>query len=96
MKREEILERLAAHRADLTTFGVKSLALFGSAVRREARPDSDLDFLVEFEGLATFDRYVGVKLFLEELFGCRVDLVTKKALKPSLRQYVEQEALYVT
>lgn len=96
MRLEEILERLRAHRKELAGFGVKTLALFGSVVRGEARPDSDLDVLVEFEGPATFDRYMGLKFFLEELLGCRVDLVTRKALKPRLRPYVEKEAIYVT
>jgi predicted nucleotidyltransferase len=95
MKREEILERLAARRADLASFGVKSLALFGSVARGEVRPESDLDTLVEFSGPATFDGYMELKFFLEELLGCSVDLVTQKALKPRLRPYVEQEALYV-
>lgn len=95
MKREEILKRLAARRADLASFGVKSLALFGSVARGEVRPESDLDILVEFSDPATFDGYMELKFFLEELLGCSVDLVTQKALKPRLRPYVEQEALYV-
>jgi hypothetical protein len=95
MKREEILKHLAARRADLASFGVKSLALFGSVARGEVRPESDLDILVEFSGPATFDGYMELKFFLEGLLGCSVDLVTQKALKPRLRPYVEQEALYV-
>jgi predicted nucleotidyltransferase len=95
MNRDEILQHLAAHREELADFGVKSLALFGSAVRGEAGPDSDLDILVEFEGSSTFDQYMNLKFFLEELLSRRVDLVTRKALKPRLRPYIEREAVYV-
>ena len=95
MNRDEILKCLAEHREELTNLGVKSLALFGSAARGEAGPDSDLDFLVEFEGSATFDQYMNLKFFLEELLGRPVDLVTHKALKPRLRPYIEKEAVYV-
>ena len=97
MKNTEIIQLLRQHRDELRKrFGVKSLAVFGSVARGEARPDSDVDILVEFEGRATFDRYMGLKFFLEDLLGRRVDLVTRKALKPRLRPYVEQEAIYVT
>ena len=97
MNKNEILEILRAHRDELRKrFGVKSLAVFGSVARGEAGPDSDVDILVEFEGRATFDRYMGLKFFLEDLLGRRVDLVTRKALKPRLRPYVEREAIYVT
>jgi hypothetical protein len=51
--------------------------------------------LVEFEGRATFDRYMGLKLFLEDLFGCRVDLVTRKALRRRLRSSVDRDAVRV-
>ena len=95
MNRDEILKCLAEHREELAGLGVKSLALFGSAARGEAGPDSDLDFLVEFEGSATFDQYMNLKFFLEELLGRPVDLVTHKALKPRLKPYVEREAVYV-
>jgi hypothetical protein len=95
MKQEEIQRRLKEHREELTFFGVKSLALFGSVAQGEARPGSDLDILVEFKGPATFDWYMGLKFFLEELFECPVDLVTHKALKPRLRSYVEKEAIRV-
>ena len=97
MNKNEILETLRAHRDELRKrFGVKSLAVFGSVARGEARPDSDVDILVEFEGRATFDRYMGLKFFLEDLLGRRVDLVTRKALKPRMRPFVEREAIYVT
>ncbi len=87
---------LGEHRNDLKKLGVKSLALFGSAARGETHPGSDLDFLVEFEGRASFDKYMDLKFYLEDLLGTKVDLVTRKALKPRLRSYVEKEAIHVT
>ena len=95
MAREEVLQCLSSHRQELAKLGVKSLALFGSVARDEARPESDLDLLVGFEGRATFDQYMELKFFLEELLGRRVDLVTRKALKPQLRSHVETEAVRV-
>ena len=96
-KHADLIDLLARRHDELRErFGVKSLALFGSVVRGEARPDSDIDILVEFDGPATFDRYMDLKFFLEELLGRRVDLVTRKALKPYLRPYVEKEAVYVS
>ena len=95
MKREEVTALIAKHRLELKRLDVKSLALFGSVVRDEARPDSDVDFIVEFEGKATFDGYMNVKQFLEKILGHRVDLVTRKALRPRIRPRIEKEAVYV-
>jgi len=95
VRRDKTLALLRAHRADLARFHVKSLALFGSVARDEAGPESDLDLLLEFEGPGTFDLYMGLKLFLEDLQSCRVDLVMSKALKPRMRPYVEREAVRV-
>ena len=96
MKKEQILTLLAAHRADLDRYGVKSLALFGSVARDDAGEDSDIDVLVEFEGPATFDGYMELKFYLEDLLGKPVDLVTPKALRPQLRPRIEQELVYVS
>jgi predicted nucleotidyltransferase len=95
VQREEVIQRLAERRQELAQFGVQSLAIFGSVARDEGDSDSDIDILVEFEGRATFDRYMDLKLFLEGVLGSTVDLVTSKALKPRLRPYVEQEAICV-
>jgi predicted nucleotidyltransferase len=73
-------------------FGVQDLAVFGSVARDEARDTSDLDVLVDFVGPATFDRFMGLKLFLEDNLGLKVDLVTRAALKPRLRERIETEA----
>lgn len=95
MKRDEVLRILAEHRTVLNSFGIKLLGIFGSVARDEAKPDSDVDILVEFEGSVTFDRYMDVKFYLEDLLGSRVDLVSRRALKPLIRSTVEQEAIYV-
>ncbi len=96
MKRDDAIKLLAGNQQKIAQFGARSLALFGSVVRDESQPGSDVDILVEFEGRATFDRYMELKFFLEDLLGCRVDLVTSKAIKPRMRPYVEKEAVYVT
>ncbi len=96
MNRNEAIHRLAAVKPNLVKqFGVARIALFGSTVRDSARQDSDLDVLVSFEGPATSARYFGVQFYLEDLFGCPVDLVTEKALRQELRPYIEREAVYV-
>lgn len=94
MQRENALNILRRHRDELQQFGVKSIAVFGSMVREEARPDSDIDILVEF------DRPIGLLAFLrlqhrlEDLLGRRVDLVTPAALKRQLRDRILKEAVY--
>lgn len=95
MQPDDLISRIRQQQSTLYAMGVKSLELFGSVVRGEARPDSDIDFLVEFDGPASFDRYMDVKLYLEDLTARRVDLVTRAALKPRLRPAVEAEAVRV-
>ena len=96
MSRAQILELLARCKPELTSrYGVSRLALFGSAVRDQARPDSDIDILVSFDGPATSQRYFGVQFMLEDVLGRRVDLVTDKALRSELRPFIEQEAVRV-
>lgn len=95
MRRDDVLNRLAANIGQLRAMGVTSLALFGSTARDEARPDSDIDLLVDFEPPMTFDKYMDAKFFLEGVLGQEVDLVTRDALKERLRATIEREALHV-
>lgn len=95
MTRRTVISRLRKHRAQLDKLGVKSLSLFGSVARGEEHSGSDVDILVEFKGRATFDRYMDTKFYLEELLGCKVDLVTPKALKPRMKPYVMQDLVHV-
>lgn len=96
MNRSQTLEVLTRIKSELTRrFGVVRLALFGSTARDEARPDSDVDIVMAFDGPAISKRYFGVQFYLEDTLGCPVDLVTEKALRPELRPFIEQEAVNV-
>ena len=95
MTRRTVITRIRKNRAQLEKLGVKSLSLFGSVARGEARKNSDVDILVEFKGKATFDRYMDTKFFLEDLLGRKVDLVTPKAIKPRMKPFVMQDLVHV-
>ena len=96
MRKDEVIKLLTQHKPELIRrFGITDLALFGSTVRDAARPDSDVEVLVSFDGPATAKRYFGVQFYLEDLLGCPIDLVTDKALRPQLRPYIEASAVHV-
>ncbi|NEQ32073.1 MAG: nucleotidyltransferase family protein [Leptolyngbya sp. SIO4C5] len=90
-----VLQTLRAQPDLFAQFKIKTLALFGSTARNEATPQSDLDFLVEFDADPTLSLYMDLKFFLEELFGKNVDLVIKTDIKPQIRDTVIQEAVHV-
>jgi predicted nucleotidyltransferase len=93
MLRDDVLEKIASQRESLDRFHIKTLAVFGSVARGEARADSDADLLVEFSVPVGLFEFVRLRRFLEEILGARVDLVTPGALKPLLRQAVLREAV---
>jgi uncharacterized protein len=96
MNRQVVLKKLSEAKPVLAQrYGVTRLALFGSTARDEARPDSDVDIVVGFDGPASSARYFGVQFYLEDALGCAVDLVTEKAMRPELRPYIEREAVNV-
>ncbi len=78
-------------------FGVRKIGIFGSVVRGEDNPDSDIDILVEFSpGEKTFDNYMGLKHYPESLFKRRVDLVTADGIHPHIQKSVLREVIYAT
>ncbi|MEK6336069.1 MAG: nucleotidyltransferase family protein [Acidobacteriota bacterium] len=91
--KEIILNTLTSNTAKIKSFGVRSLSLFGSSIRGEDTPNSDLDFVVEFEK-KSFDSYMDLKFFLEELFDRPVDLVLADGIKPRLRASIMREAIH--
>ena len=96
MNKEDLIKFLKENLTVMKSYGVTSLALFGSFARDEAKSSSDIDLLVEFEGVVTFDKYMDLKFFLEDGLGLPVDLVSRKMLKPQLLKSVEKEAIYVS
>lgn len=93
--RADIVRRLAKHNMEIKSFKVTRLELFGSAARDELRKRSDIDMLVEFSILDT-DNYFGLKFFLEDLLGRKIDLVREKAIKPGMMPYVQEDLYAVT
>jgi predicted nucleotidyltransferase len=71
------------------------MAVFGSVAWGDDHERSDLDILVTFEGKATFDRFMGLKLYLEDAFGRSVDLVTPSSLRPEMRAEIQKAAVLV-
>jgi predicted nucleotidyltransferase len=91
--RDEALRRLHEHRAELRDLGVRSLDLFGSVARGDARPGSDIDLLVAFDRPVGLFHFFRVQRRLAELLGCAVDLVMKDAVKSQLRTRILAEAV---
>jgi hypothetical protein len=94
VNREDVVTVLKSNRTAIRRYGVKSLALFGSAARNRLHKRSDVDILVQFNQ-PTWANYIGLKFYLEDLLGREVDLVTPKGLKPAVRPSVERDLLYV-
>ena len=96
MHSQRALELLSRAKPELQTrFGVIRLALFRSTARGTAKSGSDIDVLVAVDGPATSKRYFGMQIYLEDLFGGPVDLVTEKAVRPELRPFVDQALVNV-
>ena len=84
---------MCAVEPEIRQLGVRRLALFGSVARGEARPGSDVDFLVEFTpGQKNFDRFIALSELLERVLGNPVELVTLEALSPFIGPHILAEA----
>ncbi|RTI01826.1 nucleotidyltransferase [Thermus scotoductus] len=93
---EQLITRLREAKTELRDrFGVREISLFGSRVRGEGRPTSDLDLLVEFERAPGLLRFLELEEYLSQLLGIQVDLVRKASVREELRAEILGEAVLV-
>ena len=97
LEKQNILLELSNQRHRLAEFGVEQIGLFGSFVRGEASPESDIDLLVEMsKNRKTFRNFMALNYYLEELFGRRVELVTKQSLSPYIGPHILRTVEYAS
>ena len=96
LNKETILQFIQGNREQIKSFGVLQIGLFGSFVRNEQRPDSDIDLLVEYEsGQASFKNLMHLAFFFEDSLHRKIGLVTPTSLSNRLKQYIAREIEYV-
>ncbi|MFZ1745292.1 MAG: nucleotidyltransferase family protein [Nitrospirales bacterium] len=94
--KQEIFERIQKNKAGIRALGVKKIGLFGSFVRSQQTPSSDVDLLVVFdEGEKSFDHFMELSFLLEEALKLPVELVTPESLSPYIGPYILSEVEYV-
>ncbi|MHA1300644.1 MAG: nucleotidyltransferase family protein [Candidatus Helarchaeota archaeon] len=94
---KQIIEKIENNIEKIKKFGVSKIGIFGSFSRNQQKPGSDIDIIVEFEKpKKTFDNYMDLKFFLEEIFGSKVDLVLDNAVKKELRPYIMESVIYAS
>lgn len=86
---------LISHRRKLSQLGSRHLAIFGSIARDEATKTSDIDILVDFDTKKDLFGFIDLKFYLEDLLNCNVDLVSRQALHPALKERILNEAKQV-
>lgn len=96
MQSEHILRKLEGLISELKqSYRVKTLGVFGSVARGEATTGSDIDILVSFNRKPTYDDYIDLKLYLEDIFETKVDLITEASLDGRIRTYVEEDLIRI-
>jgi hypothetical protein len=93
---EAIREKISRNKALLEEkYNVKSIGIFGSCVNDTLHKESDIDILVEFSKTPDIFEFIKLEEFLADLLDAKVDLVTKKALKPLIKETILKETIYI-
>ena len=96
MKIEEKFKRLKELKTEIKkNYSIKEIGVFGSYIRKKEKPESDLDILVEFSKPIDIFKFMELERFLSEELNIKVDLVSKKALKPFIGREILKEVVYV-
>ena len=94
--KKDIKALISNNKELISSYGVRSIGLFGSFVRDQATPKSDVDILVEFQpGRKNYDNFINLAYYLENLFGRKVELVTPSSLSRYLKPKIEKTVEYV-
>lgn len=93
---DEIKTIIEAHMDTLRSqYKVKEIGVFGSYVRGKQKKKSDIDILVDFTESPDMFEFLDLEEYLSDIFGIKVDLVTKGALKPYIGKHILEEVVYL-
>ena len=95
--KQDLLVALAKNSEAIKSYGVNSLGLFGSFVKEKNNDKSDIDLLVDFApDKKSFDNFMGLSFFLEDLFGRKVEIVTPQSLSKFIGPHILKEVQHVS
>lgn len=96
MSIDEIKKKLSEHKEELQKkYKIREIGLFGSFVKNEQNTKSDIDILVKFEVTPTLLKFISLENCLSDLLGIKVDLVMKRALKPTIGKTILEEVIFI-
>jgi len=96
MTLQSITQSLTAQKAQLQSFGLRKIGVFGSTARGESSITSDIDLILDFDpAKKTYKNFIASTTFLENLFNRPIDAVTPQALSPYIAPHIEKDVTYV-
>lgn len=97
MNKKSVIEVIREHKDILKQYGIEKIGIFGSVVRNENKPNSDLDIIFIFsKGMKTFQNLISAHDLLERRLKIKVDAVTPESVSSYIKPYIDQEVQYET